>query len=31
MLKGQITPSKKQDISELQMVFENQDMFLYLS
>ena len=30
MLKGQITPSKRLVISELQMVFQNQDMFLYL-
>ena len=27
MLKGQITPSKRVVISELQMVFQNQDMF----
>ena len=31
MLKGQIIPGKRQVISESQMAFQNQDMFLYLS
>ena len=31
MLKAQITPSKRPVISEIQMVFQNQDTFLYLS